>query len=167
MIPDDGAFAFPTATPSAPARLDLTISPRLDPAGLPTLVTIAATLQDFTFRPDDDSADYPIYLPEDRVIITTSADTRAFADIVATIRFHGGRMKFQPNTAASEASFRTSAATNREVKVHTWLGLSRDIRRFRVDENLETFQPKFAGGDVPLPETPKQPATYVFQFGRG
>jgi hypothetical protein len=157
-------FNFP---PAALGRLDVTVSAVPDPAGLPTLVSVAVAPRGFTFRLNDVSSAYPIYLPDDHVIVTTTTDTRSFTDIVTAIRQRGGQTKLQHISAAPEASFAAVAAVGREVKVQTWLGLSRDIRLFRVDENLETFQPKFAGYDVPLPETPKQPATYAFQFGRG
>ena len=95
------------------------------------------------------------------------ADSRLFAEIERSIRQREGRTKLQQIELAPEASFATSAAVNRSASVQTWLGLSRDIRMLRIDEHLETFQPRFAGYDTPLPETPRQPATYAFQFGLG
>lgn len=148
-------------------RLELAVARHADPAGLPTLVTIEAAPRPFTFRLDDVSAAYPVYLPDDGVIVTPSDDARSYAEIVRDIRGRGGQTKLQAIAAAPEASFATAAATGRRVKVQTWLGVSRDIRLFRVDEQLESFQPKFAGYDVVLPEIPTQPATFAFQLGRG
>ncbi len=150
-----------------PARLELTVTPSPDAGALPTLVTIAAMPRAFTFTLADVSAAYPIYLPDDGVIVTDQADARSYAEIVAAIRGHGGRTQLQAIAAAPDATFAASAAVSREQKLQTWLGLSRDVRMFRVDENLETFQPKFAGYDVRIDELPGQPATYAFQLGRG
>jgi hypothetical protein len=150
-----------------PGRLDLTVTPAPDAGALPTIVTVDVQPRGFSFRLDDVDAAYPIYLPADHVIITAATDARAYPDIVAAIGQRGGETKLQHIAAAPEASFATSAAVDRDIKSETWLGLSRDMRIFRVDVNLETFQPKFAGYDVRLPETPKQIATYAFQFGRG
>jgi hypothetical protein len=148
-------------------RLELTVNASAEAGPLPTLVTITVAPRGFTFGLADISAAYPVYLPQDGVIVTDASDRRTYAEIVAAIGQRGGRTQLQAIAAAPEASFAAAAATGREQKVQTWLGLSRDIRMFRIDENLETFQPKFAGYDVKLPEIPSQPATFTFQLGRG
>ncbi|MEO6002434.1 MAG: hypothetical protein ABIZ04_11855 [Opitutus sp.] len=158
--------SFETAA-AEPARVDLSVSPVSGPGDLPTLVTVKTAPRGFTFRVADVDAAFPIYLPSDHVVITTAADQRSYTDIVANIAARGGRSKLQEIAAAPESSFEAAASGNRSVKVQTWLGLSRDIRLFRIDEHLESFQPRFAGYDSPLPETNNQPATYAFQFGRG
>lgn len=162
--PAQAAFALPA---DQPARLDLGVSRAPDAASLPTLVTIAVAPRGFTFGLSDISAAHPVYLPEDGIVVTEAADHRSYAEIVAAIRQRGGRTQLQAIAATPEATFAAAAATGREQKLQTWLGLGRDMRMFRVDENLETFQPKFAGYDVTLPEIPRQPATYAFQLGRG
>ncbi|MFI5356324.1 MAG: hypothetical protein ACHQ4G_03215 [Opitutales bacterium] len=148
-------------------RLDLTVSSDAEAGAGPVVVAVAQAPRGFAFRLDDVDAAWPIYLPADHVVVTTGADARSYGEIVADIRRRGSQTKLQRIAAAPEASFAAAAAVDREVRVQTWLGLSRDMRLFRVDENLESLQPKFAGYDVPLPETPKQTATYAFQFGRG
>jgi hypothetical protein len=158
------SFRCPT---TAPSRLDLIVSPAADSGALPVLVTIDAAPRAFTFCLGDVSAAYPIFLPDDGVVVTESDDTRPYADIVADIERRGGQTKLQRIASAPESSFAAAAAVGREIRVQTWLGVSRDMRLFRIDENLETFQPKFAGYDTPLPEAPKQPATYAFLLGRG
>lgn len=158
------AFRFSGA---APARLELNVTPSPDAGSLPTLVTVQTQPRGFTFNLADVRGGYPIYLPEDGVVITDASDRRSYREIVDAIRQRGGRTQLQAIAAAPEASFDAAAAVTREQKIQTWLGLSRDIRMFRIDENLETFQPKFAGYDVRIPETPAQIATYAFQFGRG
>ncbi len=158
------SFRFPAA---AASRLELAITPAAEAAALPVLVTVESAPRAFTFGLGEVSAAYPIYLPDDSVVVTAAADARSYAEIVAGIRQRGGRTKLQRIAADPEASFAAAAAAGREARVQTWLGVSRDIRLFRVDENLEFIQPKLAGYDTPLPETPKQPATYAFQLGRG
>lgn len=152
---------------SSPGRLELSITPADEASALPVLVTVENTPRAFTFGLSDVSADYPVWLPEDGVIVTEKADTRTYDAIATAIRRRGGQTKLQQIAAAAETNFDRAAATGRDLKLQTWLGVTRDMRLFRIDENLETFQPKFAGYDTPLPETPKQPATYAFQLGRG
>lgn len=169
IAPSDGnsardAFRLPA---DRGGRLDLVISPTAGTDGLPTLVNVGVAPRGFTFRLSDVDARFPIYLPADRVVITESSDGRSYAEVVAAIRQRGTQTKLERIAQEPEASFASAAAAGREAKVQTWLGLSRDMRIFRVDENLESFQPKFAGYDVRLPEVPQQPATYAFQFGRG
>ncbi len=150
-----------------PGKLDLTISRTAENAALPVLVTIEAPPRTFTFRPNEVTAAHPIYLPHDGVIITEASDARSYTDIVSAIRNRRGKTKLQAIAAAPEASFAASARTSRETKSQTWLGLSRDIRMFRVGQNLDSFQPAYAGYEFALPDVPKQPANYAFQLGRG
>ncbi len=158
------AFAFP---PRQASRLELAVRPTRSSLGLPTLITIMVAPRPFTFRLADVRADFPIWLPRDGIVVTTAIDTRAYAEIIAAIQARGGTTELQRIAAAPEASFAEVAASVRNLKAQTWLGLSRDIRVFRVDENVESFQPRFAGYECPLPEIATQPATYAFQFGRG
>lgn len=160
-----GQFAIGTAAKSH--RLDLRIRAEEVPGGLPTLVTVATEPLGFTFRTADVSAEFPIYLAAERVVITTRDDARAYAEIVAAIEARGGRTKLQEIAVAPEASFDSAAARGRDIKEQTWLGLSRDIRLFWIDPHLETIRPKLAGYDVKIPELTKQPAVYAFQVGRG
>ncbi len=160
------AGAFQLAAKVA-GRLELKIKSAPERGALPVIVTIDTLPRGFSFRLEEVMAGFPIYLPEDQVVVTEATDDRTYAVIVAAIQQRGGQTKLQQIAAAPEGNFATAAATGRDLKVQTWLGVTRDMRLFRVDENLETFQPKFAGYDVPLPETPRQIATYAFQFGRG
>lgn len=161
---DGGSFKLPAGQPG---RLEIVVVPIAAPAELPTLVTITAAPRAFTFRLTDVSADFPIWLPRDGVVVTAASDSRTYPQIVAAIRARGGTTELQRIAAAPEASFAEVAAGVRNLKAQTWLGLSRDMRVFRVDENVESFQPRFAGYECPLPEITTQPATYAFQFGRG
>ncbi|MBS0630822.1 MAG: hypothetical protein JSS11_02830 [Verrucomicrobia bacterium] len=162
---DRGTLA--SSASAGATRLDLAVTPVNEASALPVLVTVETAPRAFTFTLSDVSADYPVWLPEDGVIVTDRTETRTYEQIAAAIRRRGGQTKLQQIAAAAETNFDRAAATGRDLKLQTWLGVTRDIRLFRIDENMETFQPKFAGYDTPLPETPKQPATYAFQLGRG
>ena len=161
---DGGSFQLAAGQPG---RLELSVLPKPTLAGLPTLVTVTTDPRVFTFRLADVNADYPIWLPRDGVVVTAAADNRTYAQIVAAIQARGGTTELQRIAAAPEASFAEVAASVRDLKAQTWLGLSRNMRVFRVDENVESFQPRLAGYESVLPEIPTQPATYAFQFGRG
>lgn len=161
---DGGRFSLPAGQPG---RLDLVISSEARDGALPTLVTLAIAPRGFAFILSNVTARSPIYLPDDQIVVTESSDPRSYAEIVAAIKQSGSQTKLQRIAAAPEASFERAAAQGREVKAQTWLGVSRDMRIFRIDENLETFQPKFAGYDTQVPEVPKQASTYAFQLGRG
>lgn len=162
--PATGAFRV---SPGPNPRLELSVAETPNAEGLPTLVTLAVPPRGFTFRLGDIDAAFPVFLPTDHVIVTEASDRRSYAEIAAAIRGRGTTTKLQRIAAAPEASFASAAAGSRDAKLQTWLGVSRDIRMFRVAETLESFQPRFAGYDVPLAETLNQPATYAFQFGRG
>lgn len=162
---DRGTLA--SSQSSGAARLDLSVNATNEASALPVLVTVENAPRAFTFVLSDVSADYPVWLPDDGVIVTDKTETRTYEQITAAIRRRGGQTKLQQLAAAAETTFDRAAATGRDLKLQTWLGVTRDMRLFRIDENMETFQPKFAGYDTPLPETPKQPATYAFQLGRG
>lgn len=160
----DGTFRLPN---DQPGRLELIVVPSGGHPALPVLVTVAAGPRPFTFRLGDPSVAHPIWLPRDGVAVTVAADPRGYAEIAATLTARGGTTALQRTTAAPEADYAALANRVRNLKSQTWLGLGRDMRVFRLDDNVETFQPRFAGYECMLPELPTQPATYAFNFGRG
>lgn len=161
----DGGFALDPGHDGC--RLDLSIESRQPEGALPTLVTVSTSPRGFAFRLSDVSSDFPIFLPEEHIVVTSGDDTRSYDKIVAAIRSGSRRTALQEIAIAPEASFATAAAGTRSMTAATWLGLSRDMRLFRVDARMETIQPKNAGYDVRLPEMSSQPATYAFECGRG
>jgi len=160
----DGVFQLPS---DQPGRLDFTVTRASDAGALPTVVTVELQPRGFSFRLNEVDAEYPIYLREGQVIVTEATDSRTYAEIVAAVAARDSQTKLQRIAAAPESNFAAAAAVGRDIKEETWLGLTRDMRIFRIDVNFETFQPKFAGYDVKLPEVTTQIATYAFQFGRG
>jgi len=148
-------------------RVEFSVVPDADRRALPTVVTFESETTAFSFVLSEVDSRHPIFLPEDGLVVTQASDQRSYAEIVQAIRARKGLTKLEKIAAAPEATFESAVKNGREMKVQTWLGLSRDIRLFRIDRHLESFQPKFAGYDVTLREIPRQPATFAFQFGRG
>lgn len=161
----DGGFALDPEHDGS--RLDLSIESSQPEGALPTLVTVSTSPRGFAFRLGDVSSGFPIFLPEEGIVVTSGNDTRSYDRIIATIRSGSRRTALQKIAIAPETSFATTAADTRSMTAATWLGLSRDMRLFRVDPRVETLQPKNAGYDVRIPEMPSQPATYAFECGRG
>jgi hypothetical protein len=132
------------------------------------LVTVApAGGQAFTFFVRDVRRECPIWLPAYGVVVTEAADARSYAEIAETIRARGLQSKLQQISSAPEASWTKAAAEARNVKVQTWLGLSRDIRLFAVGERLEWIQPRLHGRQMKVPEDGSQMVSYSFLAGRG
>lgn len=148
-------------------RIEVSVTPDSKAGALPTLIMFSNESVGFSFVLSEVNARHPIFLPEDGVVVTEASDTRSYDEIIKTIRDRNQLTKRGKIAAAPEASFESAVPGGREMKAQTWLGVSRDIRLFRIDRHLESFQPKFAGYDVTLPEVPRQPATFAFQFGRG
>ncbi len=132
-----------------------------------TLVTIHSPRRTFTFRLGDVNRDYPIYLPTDGTAVLPGDDARSYADLAAAIAARGLHTKLETIAAAPEENFAHAAATTRQMKLETWLGLSRDERIFRVDDRLQWIKPRFAWRESKLPENDNKPIVYEFQFGRG
>jgi len=160
----DHAFQFPG---KSPGRLELEIDGVAAGDETGTLVTVSAPSATFTFRLGDVDPDYPIYLPALGAAVTGAGDPRTYAAIADAIKARGLRTKLQAIAAAPEENFAQAAATTRQMKLETWLGLSRDERIFRVDDRLQWIKPRFAWRESKLPETADKPVVYEFQFGRG
>ncbi len=160
----DHAFQFPS---QSPGRLELAIDGVAAGDETGTLVTVSAPGATFTFRLGEVDANYPIFLPALGTAVTTAGDHRTYAAIAEAITGRGLRTKLQAIAAAPEENFASAAATTRQMKLETWLGLSRDERIFRVDDRLQWIKPRFAWRESKLPETADKPVVYEFLFGRG
>jgi hypothetical protein len=157
-----------SAAQDGPFRLNLLIAGSETRCGKgSTIVTLDMANSPFSFFLRDVDRQYPIYVPAYGVAVTTAADGRSYPEIENAIRARGWRTNLQRMESEPEESYETAAAGVREVKVETWLGLSRDMRLFAVDPRLESVQPKFAGYPVLLPETNGAPSGCSFMIGRG
>lgn len=153
--------------PSLECRIELRISGSAEPAAAGTTVMVAGTRHPFTFRLGDVDASYPIFLPDYGVVVTTADDRRSYREIAGAVRGRGTQTKLQKIENEPEESFAHAAAMDRQEKVQTWLGLSRDMRIFAVGERLDWIQPRFHGYEVPLPEAGDKPVRYNLLAGRG
>jgi hypothetical protein len=132
-----------------------------------TIVKTGDRRQPFSFLLRDVREDWPIFIPAYGVAVTTALDSRKFSEIAAAVASKGLISGLDAIRAAPEASFASEAAATREMKVPTWLGLSRDIRLFVLAERLDNIYPMFHGESVKIPETNDRPLGYQLMLGRG
>jgi hypothetical protein len=132
-----------------------------------TIVEVADKEHPFSFFLRDVNKEFPIYIPAYGVIVTTADDPRTYDETLRTIHARASRTKLQQIEAEPEETFADAAANAREMQVPTWLGLSRDMRIFEVDDRLESIQPRDHGYEVTLPEGGKAPVRYSMMMGRG
>lgn len=150
--------------------------------GKATRVSVAAAEKRFTFFLRDVTASYPVWLPAPGVIVTTADDGRTYDEICAAIyarRLLNGRQGLEQ---APEESFENIGDDVRSPVNETWLGLSRDMRIFRVNANYAAgcwgeVHPFIASHELPVSEkqfpgyfpAPRELATlkYRFWIGRG
>jgi hypothetical protein len=121
----------------------------------------------FSFFLRDVRDAWPIYIPAYGVAVTSADDRRTFEQIAADIRSRGLKKETDQIEAAPEATFESEAAATREMKVPTWLGVSRDMRIFVIGERLDNIYPMLHGENLKLPETGGKAAAYQLMMGRG
>lgn len=128
----------------------------------------------FSFFLRDVQSDYPIYIPEYNVVVLPANDRRSYAQVEYEVLSRKSFTKIQEIERQPEMSFETAASKARNMNVPIWLGLSRDMRLFEVEDELETnnleckmLRPRFAGTPVTLPESNDQGVFYRYALGRG
>jgi hypothetical protein len=144
---------------------------RVEPGAPATRVRVRAGEADFTFFLRDVRSDWPIWLPAYGVAVTTADDARDYGQLVEAIRARGLQSELDRIAAEPEESFEAAAAVTREQNCETWLGLSRDMRMFRVGYNprdgyLGFFQARYPQGAAPLGDQPKG-VEFKLMVGRG
>jgi hypothetical protein len=127
---------------------------RLAPGAPATRVTVRTKSFGFTFFARDVRSDLPIWIPHYGVAVVPGADTRDYRQVADDIR--GRRLQGELDRIAGEPeeTYTSAAAATRDNACETWLGLSRDMRLFRVgfyprDGYLGSFQAKYAGSPRP------------------
>lgn len=167
LTADRGAVTSPS--PVNAHRLTFTVTGTATSPAADALITFtfADAIPAFTVRAGDVTREFPVYLPDARLAITLASDSRTFDEIAADLRARHLATKLQHIAAAPEENFAHAAASTREQKVQTWLGLSRDMRIFRIDERATSIQPTRSGFDLKLPETSDHQPIYLFNVGRG
>ncbi len=123
----------------------------------------------FSFLLRDVNVDYPIWLPQYRVVVCTSEDNRSYGEIETDITNRHLRSKLQNMEKEAEESFDSAASHTRDQKCPTWLGISRDMRIFEMGltQEFETIMPRMSSADLKLPELNNASAVYYYLAGRG
>lgn len=162
-----------TMTSGESTRLELSIQEaRMTPGANPTMVTVQAKRHPFTFFLRDVHAESPIYIPEYQVAVTRSEDRSDYDSIAEAVRSKGLVGGLEQIAAEPEETYANAGRRNRDLYCPTWLGLSRDMRIFRVGHLLEFgywgyVDPCYHSYPQTLPETDQKPLRVSFCIGPG
>lgn len=143
-----------------------------------TIVHVKATENSFSFFLRDICIEYPVYIPEYKVIVTSAEDARSYCNISSDIESRATLSRLETFENEPEESFENAARFTRNLQGPTWLGLSRDIRIFEAGFRAITYngpnrelwdwiKPRYNGIGVKLPELGDTPVKYDYFAGRG
>jgi hypothetical protein len=160
------------------ARLDVSFaSAAIDIGGIPTIVNVKTEKNPFSFLLRDVRSDYPIYVPEYDVVVTTADDLRSYEQIVADIAVKNGKTKVDLIEAADEYSYEAAAREVRDLPGPAWLGVSKDFRIFEVGlrskscgddkQQFDYVIPRFFKDMAIPPELEGREPRYSMMAGRG
>jgi hypothetical protein len=145
-----------------------------EPGSDPTIVTLRTERNPFSFFLRDVSREFPIYIPEYRVVVTDADDMRSYDQIETALRNRHGMTKLERIANEEEESFDSAAVRTRNQPCPTWLGLSRDMRIFEMSDNraypnseMNIIEPRNASAPVTLPEFDNNPVKFGYVVGRG
>jgi hypothetical protein len=110
---------------------------RLDLGAPATYVTVRTRTFGFTFFARDVRADWPIWIPHYGVAVVPGDDKRDYRQVADDIRGRKLQGELDRIAGEPEETYENAAAATRDDACETWLGLSRDMRLFRVG-----FQPR-------------------------
>lgn len=137
------------------------------------IVTVHTTENQFSFFLRDVRREYPVFLPDFGMAVTTMDDRRSFAQISSAIHRQKMLTTLDSIENKPEENFASAASAVRSLECPTWLGLGRDIRIFEISF-LDTspdgmycgpwIQPRFHGSPVTFSG---KPVRYQFLLGRG
>ena len=128
---------------------------QLGPGAPASRVTVRTPAAGFTFFLRDVTGQWPIWIPQYGAAVVPADDPRDYRQIAAEIRGRGLPSELDLIAAAPEETFASAAAATREQLCETWLGLSRDMRMFRIGYDprqgyLGFFQARYP--DRPAPQ---------------
>ncbi|MDP2334837.1 MAG: hypothetical protein Q8N05_00005 [Bacteroidota bacterium] len=145
-----------------------------NPGSSATIVTVRTNKNPFSFFLRDVNKEYPIYIPEYHVAVTTSDDTRSYNQIETAIKNRNLKTKLQQLGNEPEESFDSAAIHTRNQPCPNLLGLSRDMRIFRIMDNrtnptseMNVIKPYNSSASVNLPELENRAVEYAYIAGRG
>ena len=147
------------------------IGAKLGPGAPATRVTVRTRTDGFTFFLRDVTAGWPIWIPHFGVAVVPGADARDYGQIAEAIRSRGLQSELDRIAAEPEETFAGAAAGTRDQNSETWLGLSRDLRFFRVGYDLRQgyfgyFQARYPDRGAPQADAP-QGVEFGVMLGRG
>lgn len=157
-------------------RLELSLREVGGLSACPTIITVETAGRSFSFFTRDVSRQYPIYIAQYGICVTTREDLRTFGQIESDIRSRGLRTRLHKINDAPEETYEKAANQTQHVSAPTWLGLSRDARLFEIgfrsggdggETHWDWIQPRFHGRPAPLPETDDKPVRFRYLLGRG
>jgi hypothetical protein len=134
-----------------------------------TVVSIHTGDNSFSFFLRDVSIDFPIYIPQYKVVVCRSEDMRTYQQIENEIKARTLKTKLQRIETEPEESFDSAAAYTRNQVCPAWLGISRDIRIFEIGtpQDMDLIIPRRASSPMNIPETKNSGVTYGYMAGRG
>lgn len=137
-----------------------------------TIVSVVLKKNSFSFFLRDVTKGYPIYLPDYGVVVLAEDDQRSFQEVELEILKRKTLTKIQKIEREKETSFELAARETRNMTVPVWLGVSRDMRIFEIEEELEdtrlqgkVIRPRYSSTSVNIPENKYN--AYIYALGRG
>ncbi len=165
---------------TATADKGLRIRVKIDNANLeygpnPALVSIISREHPFSFLVRDVQKDYPVFIPDYRVMVLPGMDSRSYESVEQEILLRKTETKIRRIEKEKEASFESAAKLTRDMSAPIWLGTSRDMRIFEVSTSLpdaaiaeaNIITPKLSSTPLRLEETKKGNVNYLYSMGRG
>jgi hypothetical protein len=167
-----GAFRFKT---KGEARLDLLLrNVRVNRGSGATIVSVRTQSNPFSFLLRDVNPEFPIFIPEYRVVVCQADDNRKYADIERDLKSRNLQTKVQRIEAEPEESFESAAKRTRNQSCPIWLGLGRDIRNFEISPSIERrpfqedlIKPLRAASSVKSSGEGGGETVYGYTLGRG
>ncbi|MGB9641588.1 MAG: hypothetical protein ACP5JO_00830 [Candidatus Ratteibacteria bacterium] len=163
-------------------RLDIIVEWQKKPGHPGPLVHVFSTNNPFSFFVSDVNENFPVFVPEYSVIVTSDEDRRTYDEIEHDIKKKNGLSKLKQMELEEEQDYETAERKVRKLKGPVWLGISRDIRIFEIifpdpDRITLNIVPKYHGYGVKLSEFEKldenakrwsgNEILYSIHFGRG
>lgn len=146
-----------------------------------TRVTVNAAKNPFTFFLRDVTRKCPVYIPAYGVVVTVPAEKRSYTDIAKEITDRGLVSTEAAIEDAPEETYSEACKRNRVESCPTWLGLSRDMRFFRVHHQIPgrteggflnygcfgAVEPYFHATAAQIEESEQRPYRLLFYIGPG
>ena len=158
----------------APYRLEVELADIKNDAGAyATRIRVNTSRFGFSFFLRDVNSNYPVFILQYGVAITSADDKRNYNELAAAVACSGGKSELERIDAAPEESYEHCLDGLRKLDSPTWLGTSRDIRIFEVGirdycaEIWDCVTPRFFSKPQKVAEIGDYPVKYCFMAGRG